>query len=580
MTDPADSDETTPDPAAVAAQVRDEFCGPGGPWETAVEDVLGQPQLVFVNRHRSVRAMLEAGAGAHADVEFLVLGDTRLTYGEVLDRVAATADRLHTEFGIDHGDRVAILAANRPEWVITFFATVSLGGIVSALNGWWTAAEIDHAVAMTEPKVLVGDARRIARAGSLPEGLAIVDMDERADVFAPSPDGEPIPMPSVAIDEDDPALILFTSGTTGRSKGATVSHRGLIGFVDGTSHNAEEKTHAALRFMGIDPATIPAQRQILLNTSPLFHVSGLLAGILMHVRAGSTIVFREGRFDPGDVLRLIEKERITSWSAIGAMAPMVLDHPDLDSYDTSSLTRVGSGGAHTPEHIQKRLAAAFPQAAHAIGQGYGSSETVGVVTSIGGQEFKDHPDSAGAPCMGFEIEIRDPEGNACPEGVDGHVNVRSAYTMLGYWGDPAATAEALDDQRWLDTGDIGQLRDGRLYLNSRARDMILRGAENIYPAEIEFRLDAHPDVGEVAVMGVDHPQLGQEVKAVIVPTGAPSPSAPFDPEALAAWCGETLAAYKVPTVWERRDEPLPRTASGKVVKAAITGEREISGHQD
>ncbi len=554
--------------------------GPGGPWETAIEDVLGQPLLVFANRHRSLRDAFIADTTAHGDVECLVLGDTRLTYAEVADRVAACATRMADEFGVGHGDRVAILAANRPEWVITFYATISLGGIVSAINGWWTAAEIDHAIEMTEPTLLVGDARRIARAGTLPDSVIIVDMDARADLFAPSPTDDPIAMPATPIAEDDPALILFTSGTTGRSKGATVSHRGLVGFVDGTTHNGDEKMHVALRLMGIDPATIPAQRQISLNTSPLFHVSGLLAGVLMHMRAGSTIVFRDGKFDPGDVLRIIEAERITTWSAIGAMAPLVLDHPDLDRYDTSSLTRLGSGGAHLPEHVQKRIAEAFPQAAHAIGQGYGSSETVGVVTSIGGQAFRDNPDSAGAPCLGFEIEIRDADGNPCPEGVDGHINVRSAWTMLGYWNNPDATAEAIDEHRWLDTGDFGQLRDGLLYLNSRARDMILRGGENIYPAEIEFRLDAHPDVAEVAVMGSDHPVLGQEVKAVIVPAGNPPSAGPFDTEALAAWCAETLAGYKVPTVWERRDEPLPRTASGKVVKAAITGEREISDHQD
>ena len=177
--------------------------------------------------------------------------------------------------------------------------------------------------------------------------------------------------------------------------------------------------------------------------------------------------------------------------------------------------------------------------------------------------------------MGFDIQIRDDNDQPVPDGVEGEVHVRSAYSMLGYWGNPEATAETLKPGRWLAMGDIGRMEDGLLYLNSRARDMIIRSGENIYPVEIEHRLEQHPDVAEAAVVGVDHLDHGQEVKAYVVPAGEV-----FDTEALAAWCGEGLASYKVPAHWERRDEPLPRTASGKVVKAAITGDRELSNYDD
>lgn len=528
------------------------------------------PSLVFVNRHRTLRDALRADTARHADVDCLVLGDTRLTYGEVQRRVDATAARL-VELGVAKGDRIGILAANCPEWVITFYAAVGIGAVVAAFNGWWTEAEIEHAIALSEPTVIVGDTRRLARAASIPQGITVVDIDEQPEFF--SADGRP--HPQIDVHEDDPALILFTSGTTGRSKGALLSHRGLIGFVDGTMHNATEKKLIALTAMGIDPSQVPDTRQISLNTAPLFHISGLMAGVLMHFRSGSTVIFRSGRFDPADVLRIIEREGVTTWAAIGSMAPRVMDHPDLASTDTSTLTRVSSGGSHFTRNLQERIREAFPNAAPSIGQGYGSSESGGVITSIGGEEFRANPDATGRACMGFEIQIRDDQGQVCPDGVDGEVHVRSAYTMLRYWGDEEATAEALDHGRWLAMGDIGRLEDGMLYLNSRARDMIIRSGENIYPVEIEQRLESHPQVSEVAVIGVDHRDHGQEVKAVVV-----AAEATFDVDNLTAWCRETLAPYKVPTVWERRDEPLPRNASGKVVKGVLTGERELSSHDD
>lgn len=555
----------------VAHSVRAALCGPGGQFETAAESVLGEQMLVFANRHRSVGAFLDDVCERFGTNEFLVLGNVRLTYAEVHERVDAIAGRLVSR-GVGRGDRVAILAANRPEWVLTFLATVRIGGIVAALNGWGTAAELDHALTLSEPSLVVGDTRRLARASGFPPGVEVIDMDAEPDFFAPSVGAV---APDVPIDEDDPALILFTSGTTGRAKGALISHRSIVGFVDGTLHNAAEKKRVALEFLGIDPATVPDQPQIVLNTSPLFHLSGLFAGVLMPAGEGNTVVFREGRFDPADVLRLIEEERITSWTAIGSMGPSVMAHPDLAARDTSSLTRMSSGGAHLSEHMQQLIRTHFPQAAAAIGQGYGSSESVGVVTSIGGQAFADDPAAAGTPCLGFDIEIRDTDGEPVADGEDGEVHVRSPYSMLEYWRNPEATAATIKPGRWLAMGDVGRLENGVLYLNSRARDMIIRSGENIYPIEIENRIEAHPDVAEVAVIGVDHVDLGQEVKAVVVPAGDA-----FDPAALASWCAEELAGYKVPTHWERRAEPLPRNAAGKVVKDAITGDRELSTYDD
>ena len=410
------------------------------------------------------------------------------------------------------------------------------------------------------------------RADNVDSEIVIVDIDETPDFFAPIE----VSNAQHTVLEDDPALILFTSGTTGRSKGALLSHRGLIGFVDGTVHNAQEKTTIALRQLGIDPSSLPSQQDVVLATSPLFHVSGLLAGVLMNMANGAKIVFRKGRFDPEDVLKIIETEKVTNWTAIGDMGPRVMSHPDLLKYDTSSLTRMSSGGAHLSQHMRDQIEQHFPQAALSIGQGYGSSESCGVVTSIGGQEFKEHPSSAAKACMGFKIEIRDENDNALSEGEEGEIHVKSPYTMLEYWGDPDATGETIKMGRWLAMGDIGRVENGLLFINSRARDMIIRSGENIYPVEIEHRLESHSSVSEAAVIGIDHQDRGQEVKAIVVPEGEIN----LDADTLREWCSETLADYKVPAIWEWRSTALPRNASGKVVKRALTGDTELSNHQD
>jgi acyl-CoA synthetase (AMP-forming)/AMP-acid ligase II len=296
-------------------------------------------------------------------------------------------------------------------------------------------------------------------------------------------------------------------------------------------------------------------------------MSGLHAGAIMMLAVGGKTVWRSGRFDPEDVLRLIEKERITSWAGLGSMAPLVLNHPKLGDYDLSSLRNLGSGGAPTSPTVLERMKQVSPVGARARGLGYGLSESVATVSMIGGDELEERPTSVGRVQPTFAVEIRDADGRPLPEGREGEIHVRSPYTMLGYWRNEAATRAALGPSRWLATGDVGRIEQGYLFINSRARDMILRGAENVYPVEIEHRLEAHPAVAEAAVIGVDHPELGQEVKAIVVPR----PGARIDFAELARFVAEKLAAYKVPAHFELRSEPLPRNAAGKVLKNVLAG---------
>jgi long-chain acyl-CoA synthetase len=552
-----------------------QLIGPDGFFPAEIADVRGHEVPVLVNRKRSLREFVTAAA-EHGDAEFLVLGERRISHAGFADLVAAEAAALAADHQIVKGDRVAILAANSPDWVIAYFALVSMGAIVCLYNGWWTPDEIRHATELTKPKLILGDEKRLAR---VPSGLSVplVDMDAERDRLQRKA-GEHA-LPDVTLDEDDACSIFFTSGTTGRSKGAVVPHRGLVGFVE------VQMLNGALKFMmqaaaneakGLPGPERPTTKPRVLMTSPLFHVSGLSGATLINMTVGGTLVFRKGRFDPDECFALIEQERVTAWTLIGSMGPRVVDHPRLDDYDLSSLTNVGFGGAPASPELQQRVRETFANATANVAIGYGSSETVGVVASFGGVDYEAEPTATGHVLPTMDVKIADEHGRHVGPGMNGRVLVRSAYSMLGYWDNPAATAETIDDDFWLDTGDIGRMVDGLLFIDSRARDMILHNGENVYPIEVEYRIDEHPGVMESAVYGLDDELTGQRVAASVVPNAG----AELDEATMRAWCAETLSGFKVPTQWEIRTELLPRNAAGKVVNGALTGERDHSVHDD
>jgi acyl-CoA synthetase (AMP-forming)/AMP-acid ligase II len=553
----------------------DQLTGPDGFFPVETAEVRGHRVPVLVNRRRSLREFV-TGATEHGDADFLVLDERRISHAEFVELVAAEAAALAADHGITKGDRVAILAANSPDWVIAYFALVSMGAVVCLYNGWWTPDEIRHATELTTPTLVLGDEKRLAR---VPDSLDVelVDIDAERDRL--QRDAGQHDLPSVDIDEDDACSIFFTSGTTGRSKGAVVSHRGLVGFVEVQMLNGALKAMmqaARNAAVGEPPPERPSGAPLVLMTSPLFHVSGLSGATLINMTVGGTLVFRQGRFDPEECFALVEKERITAWTLIGAMGPRVVDHPALDRYDLSSLTNVGFGGAPASPELQQRVRETFPNATANVAIGYGSSETVGVVASFGGADYEAAPTATGHVLPTMQVEIRDDAGKPVPDGVNGRVCVRSAYSMLGYWDNSEATAETIDDDFWLDTGDIGRMVDELLYIDSRARDMILHNGENVYPVEIEYRLDEHPDVQESAAYGLDDPETGQLVAASVVPV----PGRTLDEDGLREWCASSLARFKVPSRWDIRTEPLPRNAAGKVVKGALSGDREFTTHDD
>ncbi len=532
------------------------LCAPGSPFELAHEEVLGVKMPVFARRPRSLRELLEA-AQVHDEREFLVMGERRITYAAFRSQVAGFARHLADKYGVGPGDRVAILGANAPEWIVAFWAVTSLGGVAVAMNGWWSGDEIEHALEDSDPRLIVGDRKRLERVRGRWAKHPTIGFETALESVEL---GDPA-LRSVTLDEDDAACILYTSGTTGRAKGAVLTHRSMI-----AAASLQTLNGAATRIASGAP--LPTTPPCTLLTTPLFHVSGLVAGVVTMLSVGAKVVLREGRFDAGDVLRLIEEEGVTSWATTPTMLHRVVHHPELASRRVSSLSNLGSGGSALSPDLQRIVRELLPEAG--IGLGYGLTESGGVATINSGVELVDRPDSSGRPMPGVEVEIRDESGAPLPEGAEGEIFLRSPLVMKGYWRNAAATEETLTPDRWLRTGDVGRLQDGHLFINSRARDLIIRGGENIHPIEVEQALEAHPDVDEAAVVGVDHEELGQEVLAFVVPRLGASPSA----EDLSAWVASRLAAFKVPAHWTFRNEPLPRNASGKVLKPQLLGAPE------
>lgn len=549
---------TTTSMPDIAAVMR-ELTGPGGRFELVEEEVLGARMPVLRHRRRAVAELL-ADSVRFGDRDYLVTEDRRLSYREHAAAAAALAAALREEYGVGRGDRVAILAANTVEWVITFWAAQSLGAIAVGLNGWWVPREIEYGLALTEPAVVVVDAKRAKLLADIDTAAAVVTMDEDLPRLIAAHAGAEPTVPDVA--EDDPAVILFTSGTSGKPKAALHSQRNLLavtGYFEYTDALA-----AAFTGKTLEPGA-PLDLRCLL-TSPLFHIASLHNLVVPRLATGSAVIMPQGGFDADRILRLIEKERVTNWGAVPTMASRLLEHGDIGRYDTSSLTAFALASAPSSPAFKLRLREEVPFAADALVDSYGLTECSTAVAVATPADLAESPGTLGRPIISVALEIRDADGTPVPEGVEGEVYVRSPFVMLGYWRNPEATAAAIDAERWLRTGDFGVMEQGRLRLTGRRSDLILRGGENIYPVEIEQCLDEHPDVVECAVVGEPHPDLGQQVAAVVVLTEGSTAS-----EAdLREFARERLAYFKVPERWRITSDPLPRNITGKLIRSGIT----------
>jgi acyl-CoA synthetase (AMP-forming)/AMP-acid ligase II len=547
-----------PDPPLPDA-LRDALMGPGARFELVEADVLGTPLEVFAQRPTDLRRLLIDAGERFGDRPYTVFPDRSLTFASMRDPVAAVARGLSEQFGVGPGDRVAIAAANTVEWVLTFWAATALGAITVAMNGWWTGPEMTYALELTTPKVLLGDRRRLERLAGATVGCPIVVFEDDFDALEAAGAGAALPDQPIA--EDDPFLVLFTSGTTGRPKGAVLSHRSNIHFMlSAMLRSAEQIGRAMIAGEEVAP---PPERPCTISASPLFHVSGLNCQLAFSTLTGVTIVYQPpGKWREDVHLELSERHRATVWSLVPTQLWRLLEWPDLERYDLSALQTIGGGSAVWPPELLRALERRLPWVRPRMGLGYGMTETNGAGTSLGAAGTYAHPESVGQPAPGVEVEIRDPAtGEPLGAGEVGEICLRTAAGFLCYWDDPDATRAVLDPDRWYRTGDHGHVRDGYVYLEGRRQDLVIRGGENIYPAEIESRLIEHPDIVEVAVTGVDHPTLGQEVKAYVVAR----PGSMVTDDDVRNFAAATLAGFKVPAHVEFIDS-LPHNASGKVLK--------------
>ncbi|MEV3946959.1 class I adenylate-forming enzyme family protein [Streptomyces halstedii] len=544
---PSETDHRSPALAAVAG-----LTGPGGRFELSDDDVLGTRLPVFTHRRRALHEVLHASA-AHGDRDHIVTADRRVTFAEHAAQVASLARVLREEYGIGKGDRVAVAAANSVEWIEAFWATVSIGAVAVGFNAWWSAREMAYGVENAEPALVLADARQSAKLDGCPVPVLSLEDDVRRFVTA----HRDAPLPSADVAEDDPAVILYTSGTSGRPKGAVHTHRNLLAVVE--YHRLND---ALLAEFG-DP--VASEDRVYLLALPLFHIASLHNLVAPRLATGSRIALHQGAFDVDAVLGMVERERVTNWGAVPTMAHRLLEHGGVDRYDTSSLTAFALASAPSTTEFKERLRREVPFAKDSLVDSYGLTESCTAIAAANPQDLAAAPGSLGRPVVGVRLEIRDPVGQALPEGEEGEVCVRSMFNMLGYWRDPEATEAAIDPDRWLRTGDLGQLREGRLYLRSRRSDLIIRGGENVYPAEIETVLAQHPDVVECLVVGVPHPDLGQEVAAVVVLR----PGSTATEESLREHTADALAYFKVPKRWRLTTDQLPRNATGKVIRHAV-----------
>lgn len=544
------------DPAAAARAAFAAIVGPGGPSEMRSEDVLGAPVSVFVDRYRALHEVL-ADSVRHGDRPYIVTVDGRLTFAEHAARVSSLAQQLREVDGVQPGDRVAILAANSVAWIESFWAVVSIGAIAVGCNAWWSPRELTQALELTTPTLVLADTRRRAVLGET--DIPVVDLDTDHERRATAhPDAA---LPSAEVAEDDPAVILFTSGTSGRPKGAVHTHRNLCSVLGFHRHND------VLAATFGDP--VAPHDKVYLLAMPLFHVGSLHNLVVPRLANGSTAALHLGAFDPARVLELVQRARVTHWGAVPTMANRLLTFDRVRDYDTSSLYAFSLASAPSSSAFKERLREHLPFAG-ALVDSYGLTESCTAVALATPIDLAEAPGTLGSPVIGVEMQVRDALDRPLPAGEEGEICVRSAYNMLGYWNNPEASAAAFDDHRWLHTGDIGSMDDrGRIRLTARRSDLIIRGGENVYPAEVEGVLAEHPAVGECVVMGVSHADLGQEVAAVIVPSGPVDDVAELE-RTLHEHASAELAHYKVPSRWRIASEPLPRNATGKVVRPAVT----------
>ncbi|MES2056631.1 MAG: class I adenylate-forming enzyme family protein [Pseudomonadota bacterium] len=555
-------------PVISLAQAQAALTVPGSKFEMDVADIRGVPTRVWKYAPPSLAFLIQA-ARAYGQNVFTVYEDERVTYEANYRAVAALATKLQ-EMGVAKGDRVAIAMRNLPEWPVIFFAAASIGAIVVPLNAWWTAGELEYGIDDSGTRILFVDDERhqrlvesgpalpaveriiVARASGALEGRAsrLEDLIGTPTDYAALPDA---PFPQVAIDTDDDATIFYTSGTTGHPKGALGTHRNLMTNIMSGGYAS---ARSVLRRGETPPDPTP---RTMLTVIPLVHVTACSASMMGVIATGSTMIFMR-KWDVVRAMEIIEREKVNITGGVPTVAWQLIEHPDRSKYDLSSLEAIAYGGAPSAPELVKRIHEEFGALP---GNGWGMTETMATVTSHSSEDYLNRPTSAGPPVAVADLKIMGDDGTTeMSLGEVGELWARGPMIVKGYWNKPQATAETFIDG-WVRTGDLARLdAEGFVYIVDRAKDMIIRGGENIYSSEVENVLYAHPAVTDCALIGIPHRTLGEEPAAVV----HLAPGMEATEAELQAWVRERLAVFKTPVAIRFVHETLPRNANGKIMK--------------
>ena len=566
-----------PWPAMSLEQVKAVLTAPGAVMEMETVAIRGVPTRTWKNAPATLREVLAAGR-AFGDRTFLVYEDERASFDAFHRAVAAFAVELRA-IGVEKGDRVAVVMRNLPEWPVALYAAASIGAIVTPLNGWWTAPELEYGLSDSGTKVAVMDAERYARLAehlselpdlqrvyvsraeepiAHPKVRHLEQVIGETDRWADLPDAE---LPPAEIAADDPAVIFYTSGTTGRPKGALGTHRNINSNIFSGLYSLA-RTYLRRGEAPPIPAPEGAPQRVTLVSIPFFHVTGFSASMNPSLATGGELVMMR-RWDPVRAFQLIERERVTTAGGVPTIAWQLIEHPDRGDYDLSSLESVAYGGAPSASELVRKIDDTFANARP--GNGWGMTETMATVTHHMAEDYEHRPISAGPPVATADIKICDADGVELPAGEVGELYARGPMIVAGYWNKPEATAATFIDG-WVRTGDLARIdEEGFCFIIDRAKDMLIRGGENIYCVEVENALYEHPAVMDAAVVGRPHRILGEEPVAVVTLTAG----AEADEDDLRGFVAERLAAYKVPVRILVTRDLLPRNENGKILKGEL-----------
>jgi len=542
---------------------------PGQIFELIDAEVMGVKTQIFKNAPAHLGQVF-AGARGHGEKTFLVYEGESYSFTQAMDQIDALSNLLVNTYGVKKGDRVAVAMRNYPEWVMSFAAIISVGAVSVSMNSWWVEDEMDFALQDSGAKVLICDQQRfdvaaesckkfgvkvlVARAEkSLPAGV-----DKWQDALAPHL-AAGLKCPVVDISSDDDATILYTSGTTGRPKGAVSTHRAIISALMGFSSRNSVLTMSGTKLKEVTGPEVPTSFILIV---PLFHVTGCVPVMMSCFIAGLKLAIMY-KWDAEKALEMIEREKITNFVGVPTQSWDLVNSPAFDKYDTTSLRAVGGGGAPSPTSLVGKVNDKVKNGSPQLG--YGMTETNAFGPGITGSDYLAHPTSTGRAVLPMRVEVRDDNLKSVPTGEAGEIWFFGPMLIRGYWNRPEATAETIVDG-WLRSGDIGRLdAEGFVYVEDRVKDMILRAGENIYGAEVESVIYDHPAVHEAAVFGVPHERLGEEVGVAILPKDGLA----LDPQDLWKFLEGKIGAHKIPVHVVVMTEPLPRNAAGKFLKREL-----------